>query len=641
MTLIVVISIHLGSLAQNEVFSIDSIPIQGILLDKGWKWHAGDNPDFAKPDFDDSKWESIDLTKLMDDLPQIQKAGIGWFRINFNIDSSLKNTILSLQTNQFLAAEFYQNGIFIGNLGIVSRNPKDVQGFFSMHYYTPVIHLYTGDKTQQVLAVRFAYQNVIIYQRSKDNKALGLGIKLFRTEPKNPEKRDAFHLNNYEQRGDFDATSLDSFKTGLFFILSVLHLFFYFLYRYQKANLFFGLGCLFLFIFFLYQSIVYKYVYYVSDFENFFNVYYLIRLSGYIFLLIAVYLIFSVRMGFIFSFLALLVFVIISIRYFNSQIATYINSIPALLIASSLIFLDVARVSAIAWRSKKDGSLIILGGAIFYVIFTIAASIPYESAIPRHIFTNIGTVSVPLSITLFLAREFAQTSKSLTLKLVEVQQLSQEKQNTLLKQNAELQAALLQGQTIERKRVAADLHDSLGSTMSSLIYTVNAIDTDNLDKDERNVYLHLKQMLDTAYNEIRLLSHNLLPEEFEKQGLNEALRHFVRKINQTKTIQFDLSIDPQLGRLSPKTEFELYSICLELINNILKHAHATQASIKLASEKNLVKLTIADNGRGFFDNDSDGKGMKNVKARVESLNGTWHTKNMESSGVCNEITVPI
>ena len=283
----------LDAYCQNKAFSIDSIPQTGISLDKGWKWHAGDNPDFAKPTFDDSKWESIDPNKWIDDLPQIKKAGIGWFRINLNVDSSLKNTILSLQTNQFLAAEFYQNGIFIGNLGIVSSNPKDVQGFFSMDYYKPVIHLYTGDKTKQVLAVRFAYQNVIIYLRSKDNKALGLGIKLFRTEPKNPEKRDAFHLNNYEQRGDLDATSLDAFKAGLFIILCVLHLFFYFLYRYQKANLFFGLGCLFLFIFFLYQSIVYKYVYYLSDFENFFNVYFLIRLSGYIFLLIAVYLIFS------------------------------------------------------------------------------------------------------------------------------------------------------------------------------------------------------------------------------------------------------------------------------------------------------------------------------------------------------------
>ena len=363
-------------------------------------------------------------------------------------------------------------------------------------------------------------------------------------------------------------------------------------------------------------------------------------------------MIFSVRMGLIFSFLSLVVFVIIFIRYFNSQIATYINSTPALVIASSLIFLDVARVSTIAWRSKKDGSLIILGGSIIYVIFTIASSIPYESAIPRHVFTNIGTVSVPLSITLFLAREFAQTSKSLKSKLVEVQQLSTDKQEALQKQNAELQAALLQGQTIERKRVAADLHDSLGSTMSSLIYTVNAIDTNNLDNDEKNVYLHLKQMLDTAYNEIRLLSHNLLPEEFEKQGLAEALKHFIRKINQTKTIQFDLSIDPQLGRLSPQVEFELYSICLELINNILKHSKATQAQINLSAPalrgsdraadrpNGELKLVISDNGIGFFSNESDGKGIKNVKARVESLNGIWQVKSIENHGITNIISIP-
>ena len=209
LTLIVLISIHLSSLAQNEIFRIDSIPSTGILLDKGWKWHAGDNPDFAKPDFDDSKWESIDPTKRIDDLPQIKKVGIGWSRIHLNVDSSLKNTILSLQTNQVLAAEFYQNGVFIGNFGIVSKNPKHVQGFFSFEYYKPVIHLYTGDKTTQVLAVRFAFKDFFIFQKSNVHKDLCLGIKLSITEPKYPAFRDAFHGNNYEQRGDFDVTSLD------------------------------------------------------------------------------------------------------------------------------------------------------------------------------------------------------------------------------------------------------------------------------------------------------------------------------------------------------------------------------------------------------------------------------------------------
>jgi signal transduction histidine kinase len=209
---------------------------------------------------------------------------------------------------------------------------------------------------------------------------------------------------------------------------------------------------------------------------------------------------------------------------------------------SAIIFLDVARVSLIAYISKKDGAWIIIIGSVAYTIFTIASSLPYESATPRHIFTNIGTLSIPISITLLLAREFAQTSKSLKYKLVEVEQLSLEKQESLLKQNAELQAALLQGQTIERKRVAADLHDSLGSTMTSLIWTLQAIDTHKLQPEEQNVYQNLKKMLSNAYDEVRLLSHNLLPEEFEKQGLVSALQYFVRKVNQNSSIKFDLQI---------------------------------------------------------------------------------------------------
>ena len=65
---------------QSAVFKIDSLPNQGILLDKGWKFHAGDNPDWAKADFDDDNWEDIDPSKPLHDLPQINKESIGWFR---------------------------------------------------------------------------------------------------------------------------------------------------------------------------------------------------------------------------------------------------------------------------------------------------------------------------------------------------------------------------------------------------------------------------------------------------------------------------------------------------------------------------------------------------------------------------------
>ena len=59
-----------------KVFHLDSLPVQGILLDKGWKFHVGDNPDWARPDFDDSKWEDIEPTLDIYRLPQIKKEPV-------------------------------------------------------------------------------------------------------------------------------------------------------------------------------------------------------------------------------------------------------------------------------------------------------------------------------------------------------------------------------------------------------------------------------------------------------------------------------------------------------------------------------------------------------------------------------------
>ena len=71
------------------VFSLDSLPEQGARLNKAWKFHPGDNPDWTRPDFDDSKWEDIDPTLDLNYLPQIRKESIGWFRIRLHIDSAL------------------------------------------------------------------------------------------------------------------------------------------------------------------------------------------------------------------------------------------------------------------------------------------------------------------------------------------------------------------------------------------------------------------------------------------------------------------------------------------------------------------------------------------------------------------------
>ena len=221
---------------------------------------------------------------------------------------------------------------------------------------------------------------------------------------------------------------------------------------------------------------------------------------------------------------------------------------------------------------------------------------------------------------------------------------------TLIEKNAAILAAHLQGQTTERQRVAMDLHDNLGSTIASIKYSLEAIDRSKMNANEIAVQENLYSLLDKAYNDVRLLSHNLLPEEFEKLGLADTLTSLVRKMNKNTKIKFEIEVAENFGRVDKKVEFELYSICLELVNNIIKHSKATEAKITLAphpplgafadaSNKN-IWLVVSDNGIGTYATSGGwGAGLKNVQARVDAIGGTWTVKATEGKGVVNEIIV--
>lgn len=211
----------------------------------------------------------------------------------------------------------------------------------------------------------------------------------------------------------------------------------------------------------------------------------------------------------------------------------------------------------------------------------------------------------------------------------------------LRQKNLEITQALLQGQTTERKRVAADLHDNLGSTLSSLRWSLNAIDKNKLSIQEQEVYDHVQNSIEQSYDQVRLLSHNLLPKELEKQGLWVTLEQLVRKLNKNTPVKFSLQLPDNQKHLDAKTEFELYSICLELTNNILKHAQATEAAITFEMENQVLRLTIRDNGKGISEKSSSGKGLRNISERVESLKGNWETVSNEMQGIKNVFTLPL
>ncbi len=215
------------------------------------------------------------------------------------------------------------------------------------------------------------------------------------------------------------------------------------------------------------------------------------------------------------------------------------------------------------------------------------------------------------------------------------------KNKELLAKNLEIQEALLQGQTIERKRVASELHDNVGSLLSAVRVSLLTLNSEKLPNHDQKVYAQIQEMVENACREVRLISHNLLPEELEKYGLEVALEKMVERLNFSTPIEFTLNIKGLKEHyLDRKTAFHLYSICLELINNILKHSEATDAAMTFRKKDDSLELFVRDNGKGL-QNYMKGKGLTSVEERVEAMNGMLNIESEIAAGTRTHISVPI
>ncbi|GAB3957052.1 hypothetical protein GCM10028805_48700 [Spirosoma harenae] len=214
----------------------------------------------------------------------------------------------------------------------------------------------------------------------------------------------------------------------------------------------------------------------------------------------------------------------------------------------------------------------------------------------------------------------------------------------LIRMNHEIKEAFFNGQSLERKRVASELHDNLGSTLSGLKWQFEALDTDNYTTKERKIYERVLTLIGEAYSDVRNLSHNLMPVVLEKNGLTAALQNLVDDLNRGDRTQFSFMSTYIAGHLEKKAEMELYSISLELITNILKHAQATEASIELdfLPESNQLILSFIDNGIGLPDDiftRSEGMGLRNLQNRIISLNGQMEIAAVVPQGTAFTLTL--
>jgi PAS domain S-box-containing protein len=203
-------------------------------------------------------------------------------------------------------------------------------------------------------------------------------------------------------------------------------------------------------------------------------------------------------------------------------------------------------------------------------------------------------------------------------------------------------SALIDGQEMERQRMSRELHDGLGQFLIAIKLKLENII--NAQKSGKESLLEVQEMFNTTIDEVRKISDNLMPSVLKEFGLETALRNLCRLMGQASNITIQFESLPLKKKLDERISTYLYRISQEALNNVVKHSHATEATIELFDISNFIKLIIKDNGIGFIYNPqfkSQGNGIYNIRERVNVIGGNIEIISKTGNGTIIEIKIPI
>ena len=251
-------------------------------------------------------------------------------------------------------------------------------------------------------------------------------------------------------------------------------------------------------------------------------------------------------------------------------------------------------------------------------------------------------VAVSLAILLIISSILFLQQRRLTRRK---SQLAQQQIESLLN-DQELKSinAMLEGQDNERKRIAEDLHDRVGSILSTVKLYFGSLNTkiDTYQDENKKQYDQANTLLDEAVQEVRRISHNLISGILMKFGLVPALKDLCDTVEGTQQLKINLKVFNVDERMDGQTEISIYRIIQELLSNVLKHAKATEVTISLTRNDGNLNIIVEDNGKGFDANmNYEGIGLKNIRSRVEKLNGQVKFDSVIDRGTTVIIDLPV
>ncbi|CAN5739611.1 hypothetical protein BH10BAC2_BH10BAC2_35310 [soil metagenome] len=426
----------------SSIFILDSISGKGVKLDKGWKFHAGDNPQWSKPGYDDKAWQPVDPTLELHLLPMVKEAGIGWFRLKMKVDSSLLNERIAMMLTSQGASEIYLNGELIYKFGTVSTDFKTEK---TRSLSSRPLSLKLGDQPLQELAVRYSFHKKNLYVSNAYSSCVQLFLK---------ENNKAF-ADYIRQEGFYQ--NLRSIELSFYLPLGLLLLFLYFSYRLQKEYLYMGIFSFCMFSGKLMQILGRMEARTVNQANFYFLTQQLMWVFGLVVFLNGTYILFKQHKSWFYYFIILFALLIIPAFLLFYEWGGLFASF-----FTPVVIIEFLRLSLKAFRRHRPGTVMLIITGILCLLLMIGTI--GSDLIGRHELAyfcySLCFVTPPFGLSLFFAGEFARTALALQLRVVEVEQLSEK---TIAQEKEKQQILALQNVTLEeqiKKRTAELIQQS-------------------------------------------------------------------------------------------------------------------------------------------------------------------------------------
>lgn len=257
--------------------------------------------------------------------------------------------------------------------------------------------------------------------------------------------------------------------------------------------------------------------------------------------------------------------------------------------------------------------------------------------------TQIVIAIILLLLSMVILLYFRQRFRTTRLKAaVESKRQSDRISDLLSTQETKALQAMVHGKENERKRLAKELHNHLGSLMATIKVNLNALEHKDSSRQKTIVGL-----VDQACQDIRSMSHAMNMGVSKDFGLEPALNELANHLKASGDLDVELTTSTQAGHISTENEIIIYRIIQELVSNALKHADASKLAISLTAleQGNLINILVEDDGKGFDEKQvskrSNGIGLSSLEEMVHGLDGEINIDSHNRRGTTISIDLPI